>query len=53
MDTHFTLVETLPKEKFAEYSDKGGVPKPTFTDEELARKITGDVYSDPRYVNTN
>lgn len=48
MDTHFTLVETLPKEKFAEYSDKANLPKPNFTEEDLAKKITGDVYADPR-----
>jgi hypothetical protein len=42
-------VETLPKEKFAEYSDKASLPRPNFTDEELSRKISGDVYTDPRY----
>jgi hypothetical protein len=50
MDTHFTLVETLSKDKFAEYSDKTGLPKPNFSDEDLAKKISGDVYADPRFV---
>ena len=49
MDTHFTLVETLSRDKFAEYSDKAGLPKPNFSDEDLAKKISGDVYADPRY----
>lgn len=49
MDTHFTLVEVLSKEKFAEYSDKASTTRPNFTDAELSKKISGDVYADPRY----
>eukprot|EP01133_Synstelium_polycarpum_P015332 gene15332-18171_t len=53
LDTHFTLVETIPKDQFALLSDKLSdtrVEKPKkFTKEQLNEKITTEPMSDPRY----
>ncbi|EGC37116.1 hypothetical protein DICPUDRAFT_77206 [Dictyostelium purpureum] len=47
LDTHFTLIETIPRQQFYELSDQQ-MPK-KFTREQLNEKIKGEPVSDPRH----